>query len=111
MNQRIDTSVKLIIDLIIKKDTVKWRRVRFSNNKFKYCIPRAMSSIIIMKRPYGSVDVYILKIRRWFREIAKYELRAFTDNKNDVELLKELYEATSNQNCERQIRHIMKKIL
>ncbi len=111
MNQMIDTSVKLIIDIIIKKDAVKWRRVRFSNNKFKYCIPKAMSSVIIMKRPYGSVDVYILMIRRWFRQVAKYELRTFADNKDDVGLLKELYEAASNSNCERQIKNIIKKIL
>ena len=111
MNKITDTSVKLIIDIIMKKDTVKWRRVRFSNNKFKYCIPKAMSSVIIMKRPYGSVDVYILKIRRWFRQVAKYELRTFADNKDDVGLLKELYEAASNSNCERQIKNIIKKIL
>ena len=111
MNQMIDTSVKLIIEIIMNKDAVKWRRVRFSNNKFKYCIPWTTSSVIIMKRPYGSVDVYILKIRRRLRQIAKYELRESADNENDVVLLKELYETANHKNCERQISNIIKQIM
>ena len=109
MNQMIDTSVKLIIEIIMNKDAVMWRRVRFSNNKFKYCIPWTTSSV--MKRPYGSVDVYILKIRRRFRQIAKYELRESADNENDVVLLKELYETANHKNCERQISNIIKQIM
>lgn len=95
----------------MKNDAVRWHRVKFTNNKFRCYLLGAASSVNIAKRPLGSVEVYNLKIRRWFRTVARYELRTFADNKNDVELLKELYEAASCKTLERQIQKIIKRIM